>query len=77
MMIKNDLNMSCDDFINFVRKAIQTGIVKVSVPLSDFDIAVMWAVDRIGEKKNFPCDVSTLEIWNELPEKYRTEDNCR
>ena len=70
------LNMSCDDFIKFVRDAQRTGEVKISIPLSDFDLAVYWAIGVIGDRKGYPCDISLEEIYRELPEKYKKEE-CR
>lgn len=43
-------------------------------PLTDYDLAVQWAVGRIGEKKGYPCYVTAEEIWQELPEQFREEE---
>ena len=62
------MNMSFDEFVRIVRNGIATGEVKVSKELSDFDLAVNFAVGRIGEKRGYPCEMTIEEIGTEISE---------
>lgn len=57
------------DFVNFIkriRKAAENGELETSIKLSDFDLAVQYAIGIIGIKKGYPCEVSLEEIEKEI-----------
>ena len=57
------------DFIEFryiIRQGIKNGEIKLSQELSDFDLAVQYAIGLIGERKGYPCKITDVEIWAEI-----------
>ena len=57
------------DFIEFryiIRQGIKNGELKLSQELSDFDLAVQYAIGQIGERKGYPCKITDVEIWAEI-----------
>ena len=70
-----------EDFKNFIsdiRLGVAIGEIKITKELSDFDLAVTFAVGKIGERKGYPCNVTLDEIENEInnfaPELLESED---
>lgn len=51
-----------EDFLSQIRFAEKRGTIKTSKPLSDFDLAVTFAVDKIGEIRGAPCNATIDEI---------------
>lgn len=66
--------VSFEEFKDTIRKGEANGEIKTSKPLTDYDLAVQWAVGRIAEKKGYPCYITAAEIWQELPEQFREEE---
>ena len=61
-----------EEFRRNVRDAEAEGIFKTSVPLTDYDLAVQWAISKVGEKKGgYPCEMTAEEIYAELPEQFK------
>lgn len=58
--------MDFKEFVRIVRYGIISREIKVSKPLTDYDLAVMYAVGQIGERKGYPCDTTAEEIYNEM-----------
>ena len=65
-----------DEFKSLFRKMESDPRVEMSPKreFSDYDIAVLWAVSKIGEKNGYPCEMTIDEIWNELPEQFRKDE---
>jgi len=49
-------------FMRYFREMCANGTFKISVNLSTFDLAVYYAVSKIGEKKGYPCYATTEEV---------------
>jgi hypothetical protein len=62
---------SFEDFKKTVRKAERDGAIKIPIQLSDFDLAVQWALCCIAEKKGNPCEATMEEIWYALPDEFK------
>ena len=63
-----------EEFKRNVRQAEAIGIVRFSKPMTDFDLAVQWAVTKVGKKKGgYPCDMTADEIYAEMPEEFKGE----
>lgn len=58
--------LTFDKFRLIVITGIATGELKISVELTDFDLAVYYAIGVIGEQKGYPCDISLDEIYAEI-----------
>ena len=58
--------MTFEEFKNIIRKGETDGEIKTSKPLTDYDLAVQWAIGKIGERKGYPCDITLNEIWEEM-----------
>lgn len=58
--------MNFEEFKKIVRDGEKNGEIKTDVKLTDVDIAVQWAIAKIGEKKGYPCDITVDEIWQEM-----------
>lgn len=57
------------DFIEFryiIRQGIENGEIKLSTELSDLDLAVQYAIGKIGERKGYPCKITDEEICAEI-----------
>ena len=68
MEVREEMN-EADSFKKFkdtIRRGEAIGEIRTSKPLTDFDLAVQWAVGRIGKRKGYPCDITTAEIWQEI-----------
>lgn len=50
------------DFLSTIRLAEKTGKIKTSEPLSDFDLAVTFAIGKIGEIRGYPFEATEAEI---------------
>ena len=59
-------SITFEEFRNIVRNGEAEGKIITSEPLSDFDLAVQWAMGRIGERKGYSCDITPDEIWREM-----------
>lgn len=58
-----------EDFVEFryiIRQGIKNGEIKLSQELSDFDLAVQYAIGQIGERKGYPNATTAEEIWAEI-----------
>ena len=60
--------MEFNEFVSIIRRGIAEGEIKLSQELTDFDLAVQFAVGRIVEKKGYPCEVTADEIYSEIME---------
>ena len=58
--------MTFSEFSDFIKEEIKKGTLKTSEELTDFDIAVTYAIGEIGQKKGYPCDITPEEIWKEI-----------
>lgn len=58
--------MTFEEFKNIIRKGEANGEIKTSKTLTDYDLAVQWAMGKIGERKGYPCDITLNEIWEEM-----------
>lgn len=58
--------ISFEEFKDIVREGEASGEIKTSIPLTDYDLAVQWAIGSIGERKGYPCEVTSEEIWQEM-----------
>lgn len=68
--------MTFEEFFAIIRDAEKQGIVRTDEPLTDFDLAVIWATDQVAQKKGgYPCDVSLGEIYSELPDQFKEDTN--
>lgn len=65
--------MTFETFKNIIRNGEAKGEIKISEPLTDFDLAVQWAIGNIGERKGYPCDITADEIWQELYPLYEAD----
>ncbi len=66
--------MDFETFKKTIRDAEISGAIRLSKEITDFDIAVQWAVARIGEERGYPCCVTISEINAYLPDGYRDDD---
>lgn len=53
-------------FMNNIKKDIAKGTIKLSEPITDYDLAVQYAIGQIGERKKYPFDVTLEEIFEEM-----------
>lgn len=53
-------------FLSIIHKGIESGAIKTSKPIIDFDLAVQYAIGKIGEVRGYPCDITVEEIANEI-----------
>lgn len=63
-----------EEFVAIIRNGEANGEIKTSVPLSDYDLAVQWAIGSIGERKAYPCDITADEIWQEMFQIFGTDE---
>lgn len=54
------------DFIKIVRHGIASGEIRITKEMTDFDLAVQYAIGKIGEKRGYPCDVTPEEIQEQI-----------
>ena len=54
------------EFLYIIRTGIENGEIKLSTELSNFDLAVQYAIGQIGERKGYPCETTVEEIWAEI-----------
>lgn len=64
----NELRQEFEDMINFIKDGMNKGKIKMSQELSDFDFAVFFAIQKIGERKGKGKDyiTDTTEIYQEI-----------
>ena len=55
-----------EKFKQTIREAEANGEIKTTVPLTDYDLAVQWAVSKVGDRKGYPCTITPDEIWQEV-----------
>ena len=61
------MDMSFEDFVECIRDGIATGELKVSQELTDFDLAVQYAIGIISERKGKEkCAIEYNEIAEEI-----------
>jgi hypothetical protein len=58
--------MTFQAFVAIIHNGIATGAIRLSDKLSDFDLAVMFAVGRIGDRKGYPCEFTVEEVYAEI-----------
>lgn len=58
--------MSFDEFKQIVQDGLKSGEVKCSRELTEMDLAVQFAIGRIGEKRGYPLNVTPREIVTEI-----------
>ena len=62
----NELRREFDDMVKFIKDGMAKGTIKFSMDLSDFDYAVMFAIEKICERKGGKCIIDTTEIYQEV-----------
>ena len=65
--------MTFDEFRTIIREGERKGDIKTSIPMTDYDLAVQYAIGQIGEERGYPCEITFEEIWQRLPEEFREE----
>ena len=60
------MDFTFPEFVTIIRDSEQKGIIKTTVPMTDFDLAVQYAIGLIGEKRGYPCDITIDEIHEEM-----------
>ena len=55
-------------FVSTVRTGIANGNISTSKMLSDFDLAVTFAIGKIGEQRGYPLTVTAEDINNKIME---------
>ena len=63
--------MTFDEFRTIIREAERKGEFKTSKPMTDYDLAVQYAIGLIGEERGYPCKITLEEIWQRLPNEFR------
>ena len=58
--------MEFDEFKQIVRDGLKSGELKCTKELTDLDLAVQFAIGRIGDRKGYPLDVTIGEIASEI-----------
>ena len=66
--------MDFETFKRTIRNAEKSGVIRLSKEITDFDLAVQWAVARIGEERGYPCRTTISEINAYMPDGYRDDD---
>lgn len=59
-------DMSFVEFKKIIRHAEDRGWIRFSVPIDDYDLAIQWAIGRIGDREGYPCTITIDDIWHEL-----------
>lgn len=59
-------DMTFAEFVMIVRDSEQKGMVKTTQPMTDFDLAVQYAVGTIVDERGVPCDITLDEIYEEM-----------
>lgn len=60
------MNAEFLEFLMICKDSIAKGEVKASKELTDYDLAVQFAIGKIGERKGYPCNITIDEIGNEI-----------
>ena len=55
-----------EEFKEEIRAGELSGEIETPEPITDYDLAVLWAVGTVGDKKGYPCEITPREIWDEL-----------
>ena len=58
--------MTFNDFLEITKSSIENGEIKISKPLSKFDMAILFAEGQICDRKGVPCTCTLSEIHNEI-----------
>ena len=58
--------MSFDEFKKIIRDALESGEVKCSRELTEMDLAVQFAIGRIGDRRGYPLNTTPGEIVSEI-----------
>lgn len=53
------------DFMQNVKIGIASGAIKLSKPIDDYDLLIMYAVGKIGERRSYPYNATLDEIYDE------------
>ena len=57
--------MELEEFIKTVRRGFDEEKIKTTKELTDYDLMVLFAMGKIGERKGYPCDITPEEIYEE------------
>lgn len=60
------IGMTFDEFKQIVRDGLKSGEIKCTKELNDLDLAVQFAIGRIGDRRGYPLDTTTDEIVSEI-----------
>jgi len=66
--------MDFETFKRIIRDAEKSDVIGFSKEITDFDLAVQWAIARIGEERGYPCHATISEINAYMPDEYRVDD---
>ena len=53
-------------FYEAIKSGIESGAIKTDKPLTEFEMAVQFAVCSIGVRKGYPCETTLEEIRSEI-----------
>ena len=60
-----------EDFKATIREGERKGEITSSKPITDYDLAVQWAIGCLGEEKGYPLEITAEEIYERLPQEFR------
>ena len=55
-----------ENFIKISRYGMAAGEIRASKKLSDFDLAVLFAVGKIGEQEGYPFTATPEQIYEQI-----------
>ena len=55
-------------FLKTIRQAIADGDIKISKELTDYDLAVQYAIAQIGKRRGYQIPMTAEEIFWEIEE---------
>lgn len=60
------IGMTFDEFKKIVRDGLKSGELKCTKELTDLDLAVQFAIGRIGDRRGYPLYTTAGEIVSEI-----------
>lgn len=58
--------MEFKEFCERLKDGTESGAIKMDKPLTEFELAILVAVGRIGGRKGYPCETTLEEIFSEI-----------
>lgn len=58
--------MEFKEFCETIKSGIESGAIRTDIPLTKFDLAVLFAAGSIGVRKVYPCETTLEEIHSEI-----------